>query len=256
LIDWALVKQVALWNYEDLIDKMLKVLSYKFTEEYYNHNMEEAKIYAKNLLTDTPKHQKLLSTLITMFSKFETAGMDSYSDLIHRIETREKCEHQLKQNGFPFADLIFTLNFVFRWILPFRNVYVKQLANSTDALNLEYFERLGELNIKFNLDIIETCRTKEKRQNITNRTAIPEAFLIDLTNKADLTRLPFTNWKTANQLFEAGYKSLNQLSEANLKELKTTMKKYFEGKGIKLGPFIDLEGINRWANCVPRIIKN
>jgi hypothetical protein len=77
-----------------------------------------------------------------------------------------------------------------------------------------------------------------------------------LTNKADMTRLPFMNWKTVNHLSEAGYKNLNQLSQVDPLEFKTTMKKHFEEQGIRLGPFIDLKGINLWAKCVPRIIKN
>jgi len=34
-IDWDIVKKVTLWSYEDLIKKVLKVLSYKFIQDHY-----------------------------------------------------------------------------------------------------------------------------------------------------------------------------------------------------------------------------
>jgi hypothetical protein len=140
LIDWDSAKRIALWNYEDLIAKMQKFLSYKFIEEYYSHNMEEAKTYAKKLLPDNKKHQKMLETLLSVFGKLEDIGIENYQDLVHRIEKREKCEQFLQQTGFSFGDLIFTLNYVFRWVLPFRNVSLKQLTNPKNKFNTEYLK--------------------------------------------------------------------------------------------------------------------
>ena len=48
-IDWDLVKKNTLWNYENLIAKILVVLDYGFVQEYYDHNMIEAGIYSENI---------------------------------------------------------------------------------------------------------------------------------------------------------------------------------------------------------------
>jgi len=253
---WNLFKKMTLWHYEDLIMKMLRVLSYNFIKEYYNHDMKEARIYAKKLLGCYPKHKQLVNTLTNTFEKLEDSGIRNYSDLVHQVETREKCKDFIEKSELPFIDLISTLNYVFRWVLPFRNVYLKKLVDTNNEVHKEYIEKLRESNIKFNLDILEYGRTKEGRKKISVETGVPEAFISNLTNKADLTRLPFMNWKTVNHLFEAGYNGLNKLAEAGLERLKEDMKTYFDRKGIKLGPFIDLKGLILWATYVPKIIES
>ena len=89
MTDWNLVKKMTLWHYEDLIMKMLRVLSYNFIKEYYNHDMKEARIYAKKLLGCYPKHKQLVNTLINTFEKLEDSGIRNYSDLVHQVETGE-----------------------------------------------------------------------------------------------------------------------------------------------------------------------
>ncbi|HUT16972.1 MAG TPA: DUF4332 domain-containing protein, partial [Acidobacteriota bacterium] len=162
----------------------------------------------------------------------------------------------LKKSELAFIDLISALNYMFRWVLPFRNVYLKKLIATNNEAHKEYIEKLIERNIKFNLDILEYGRTKEGRKKISIETGTPETFILNLTNKADLTRLPYMNWKTANHLFEAGYNNLNKLAEVSRERLKDDMKTYFDRKGIKLGPFIDLKGLSLWAKCVPKIIES
>lgn len=41
-IDWSQVKKRTLWHYEDLIQKLLKVLGYGFVHEHYNHTISKA----------------------------------------------------------------------------------------------------------------------------------------------------------------------------------------------------------------------
>ena len=44
-IHWDMVKKKTLWQYEELIEKLLEVLEYNFVQEYYNHDMQAAEIY-------------------------------------------------------------------------------------------------------------------------------------------------------------------------------------------------------------------
>jgi len=256
MIEWNLAKKMTLWHYEDLIMKMFRVLSYNFVKEYYNHNMKEARVYLKTLLGSYPKYKELVTTLTTTFEKIEASGIRSYSDLVHQVETREKCESFLKRSELAFTDLISALNYIFRWVLPFRNVYLKKLIDANNEIYKEYIEKLRERNIKFNLDLLEYGRTKKGRKKISLETGTPETFILNLTNKADLTRLPYMNWKTANHLCEAGYDSLSKLAEVSRERLEANMKTYFDRKGIKLGPFVDLKGLVVWAKCLPKIIES
>lgn len=255
VVDWNSVKKMTLWHYEDLISKTLRVLSYDFIREYYNHSMKKASIYAKHLLGFYPKYKRFVITLTNTFQRLDDSGIRSYSDLVHRVETREKCEHFLEKAELSFVDLISTLNYIFRWVLPFRNVYLKQLVDRSNEVHKEYIDRLRERDMKFNLDILEYGRTKEGRTEISIETGISEAFILDLTNRADLTRLPYMSWKTVNHLCGAGYNDLNKLAGVDIERLKEDMKKYFDKKGIKLGPFIDLRGLVLWAKSLPKIVE-
>ena len=254
-INWNLVKEMTLWHYEDLIKKMLKVLSYNFVQEYYGHTMKEAGSHLKKLLGYNPKYEEYMTQLSNNFQKLDSLKIQNYGDLVHRVETREKCEEFLRSTEISFEELISTLNYIFRWVLPFRNVYLSQLVETSNEPQKTYISKLRKCNIRFNLDILELARTKEGRIRLSEETEIPEAFIFDLVNRADLTRLPYMSRKTVDHLCNAGYTGIDKLGRVHAKKLKEDMKTYFNEKGIKLGSFIDIEGLVCWARAVPKIIE-
>jgi len=117
-IEWNLVNKMTLWHYEDLIDKMLKTLSYNFIQEHYNHNMKEACNYVGKLLGYNPKYEASIKRLTSTFKSLGDAKIKNCTDLIEKIETRESCEDFLKITKIQFRDLISVLNYIFRWVLP------------------------------------------------------------------------------------------------------------------------------------------
>jgi hypothetical protein len=66
-IDWNEVKKMTLWNYEELMEKILQVFSYNCVLENYNHSMEEAEDYAASLLCYHSKHAESLNRLMGFF---------------------------------------------------------------------------------------------------------------------------------------------------------------------------------------------
>jgi hypothetical protein len=255
-IDWNIVKKMTLWEYEDLIKKLLKVLSYDFIQKHYNHNMKEAKGYVGRLLGYDQKYAEYIIKLTDVFEKLDRLKVENYTELVQKIRAREKCERFLSHAELPFEDFISTLNYIFRWVLPFRNVYLKQLVDTDNEVHKKYIERLREHDIKFNLDILEYGRTKEGRMKLSKETGIPEDFLFDLVNRADLTRLPYMSKQTVNHLCGAGYNTIDKLARVDVEKLKNDMKSYFGKKGIRLGSFIDLTGLVEWARAIPKIVES
>jgi len=254
-INWDLVKEMTLWHYEDLIKKMLKVLSYNFVQKYYGHTMKEAGSYLRKLLGYNPKYEEYMTKLSNSFQKLDSLKIQNYGDLVHRVETREKCEELLRSTEISFQELISTLNYIFRWVLPFRNVYLSQLVETSNEPQKTYISKLRKCNIRFNLDVLEHAGTKEGRIKLSEETEVPEAFIFELVNRADLTRLPYMSSKTVDHLCSAGYTSIDKLARVRAEKLKEDMKTYFDGKGIKLGPFIDIKGLACWARAIPKIIE-
>jgi len=254
--NWSEAKKVALWNYEELMEKMLKVLSYKFVQEHYNHSMKEAADYATRLFGYDAKYAKKVGMLTEFFKKLDSLEVKNYVELARKTETKEKCREFLRKTRLPFEDLISTLNYIFRWVLPF-NLYLRELIDPDDETQREYVEKLKKLGIRFNLDTLEQGRTVEGRKRISEEAGVPEIFLSGLVNHADLTRLPYSNRKTVKHLCAAGYGTLEKLAGTDLRRLTEDMKSYFDKVGIRLSrSFIDLEGISHWAKTIPRIVQD
>lgn len=255
-IDWNLVKKMTLWNYEELMSRILKVLSYDFIQQHYNHNMKEAENYAIKLLGYDPRYAKSLSRFVDIFRRLESLNVADYTDLVRQFENREKCEEFLRRANLPFKDMISMLNYIFRWVLPFKNVYLRQLVDINNETHKQHLKELAKLNIKFNLDILEHGRTKEGRAHISMKIGVPEAFVINLVNRADLTRLPFMSRKTVDHLSGGGYDTIEKIARADRRRFKEDMKSYFDKKGIRLSrSFIELEGIGEWARAIPKIVE-
>ncbi|UCD26340.1 MAG: DUF4332 domain-containing protein [Candidatus Bathyarchaeota archaeon] len=254
-IDWNIVKKMTLWDYENLIKKILKVLSYNFVQEHYNHSLREAGTYVKKMLGYDPKYEEYASNITNILKKIESLKVENYIALVRRVETRQKCEEFVRRAKLPFMDLISALNYIFRWVLPFRNVYLRQLVETSNEVHMEYIKRLKEHDIELNLDILEHGRTKEARIKLLEETVIPEDFILYIVNRADLTRLPYMSRKTVNHLCAGGYDSVDKLVQAESGKVIEDMKAYFDKIGVKLSGFIDLKGITHWAKTIPKIVE-
>ena len=255
MIDWNLVKKTTLWDYEELIEKMSGTFSYAFVQECYNHTMKEAADYVKRLLGYDQKHEKHVSRMISVFNTLDGLKTKNYSNLISRVESKEKCEDFLRKTQLPFDDLICALNHIFRWVLP-HNVYLRELIDTENEPQKNHIEGLRRHRIRFNLDVLEYGRTREDREKLSKETGIPRSFIFDLVNLADMSRLPYSNRKTVRHLSAGGYNSIAKLAQTDSKKMMDTMKSYFDRIGVKLTGFIDLEGIAQWARTLPAIIED
>ena len=122
---------------------------------------------------------------------------------------------------------------------------------------MEYVTTLRENGIRFTLDILEKGRTKEGRQRIRKETGVPEDFIYDLVNRADLTCMPYISGKTVKHYFGGGYKSLEKLAKAELSQLTEDMVEYLDSIGMKLSrSFIELDSGIAIAKILPKVVEN
>lgn len=89
--NWSEAKKVALWNYDELMEKILKVLSYKFVQEHYNHSMKEAADYATRPFGYDAKYAKKVGMLTEFFKKLDSLKVKNYVEFARQTETKEKC---------------------------------------------------------------------------------------------------------------------------------------------------------------------
>ncbi|MFX0116719.1 MAG: DUF4332 domain-containing protein, partial [Candidatus Hodarchaeota archaeon] len=229
------------------------VFSYSLIREYYDHDMKQATHYINELLGYDSKYEKYIKKITTAFKSLNGLGVKNYTDLIRKVESKEKCEKFLKRTELSFEDFVSTINCVFRWILPHR-LYLRELIDMKNDSHKNNIKELRNHKIRFNLDILEYAGTQESREKISMETGISKSFILDLVNLADLSRLPYSNRKTVKHLFAGGYNSVAKIAQTDTEKLMEDMKSYFEKLGVKLSGFIDLRGIARWAKTMPQLL--
>jgi len=259
-IDWGQVKKQTLWNYDDLVKKLLGVLSYDFVISYYNHTMEQAKSYAEKVRQGYMGNQSdtsYIENMIVNLYGLALIPVESYSALVHQVETKDKCEGFLQQTGFGFDELIETLNYLLRWVLPFR-IPVRELLEVEHESQLQLLQVLKRHKLGSNLDILERLRGKGDRFVFSEETGIPETSLLDLVHRADISRLAYVRGKTVRHLCGGGYDSLSKIASADLKSMEADMEDYYLSIGKSLADFkavIPLTWMIGGARILPGIVE-
>ncbi len=181
-IDWNSVKKQTLWSYEDLIRKLLEVLAYGFVQEHYNHTVKQAREYAGKIrsgyLQDKGEMTGYIDGITAHLDKLGTQWSGTTSDLVSQVATRDDCAAFLQQTGFEFDALIQVLNYLMRWVLPFKNPIREFIDVDTDE-GARYLEALKKHKLGSNLDLLEAGRSRAGRAQIAETTGIPPVLSPD-----------------------------------------------------------------------------
>jgi hypothetical protein len=261
-IDWDAVKKQTLWSYEDLIGKLRSVLAYNFVQEHYNHSMKQAQAYAESIRRGYLQNQgdmaAYVNEITAQLQQLETRWAGTTSELVQQVATQEACVAFLQQTGFDFDQLIQILNYLMRWVLPFKT----PLREFIDADNLGEARYLGALKVQkigSNLDLLEAGRTEAGRVQLASTAEIPGAYVIALVHKADISRLAYVRGKTVKHLCGGGYDSVEKIASANLAEMEEKMDAYYQTLGKSLADFksvIPLSWMIGGAQILPRVVKS
>jgi hypothetical protein len=260
-IDWNRVKQQTLWSYEDLIKRLLSVLAYDFVQGHYDHTMRQAQAYAKKIRRGYLQNQGdmtvYIDNIVTHLETLEMLRIGTYSKLVHQVATREQCVAFLQRTDFDFDRLTQTLNYLLRWVLPFKTP-LRELIDADGETDVKYLEALKRLEIRSNLDLLEIGRTKAGRDQLSGASGIPLAFVTGLVHRADISRLAYVRGKTVKYLCGGGYDTVQKIAAANLAEMEAKMDVYYRTLGKSLADFksvIPLAWMIGGAKTLPRVMR-
>jgi hypothetical protein len=259
-IDWEQVKKITLWNYDEFVKKLLKTLAYGFVLEHYNHTMDEAGDYAEKVqegYLQGRSEPAIAERMLSNFQRLESLQVRTYLDLVQRVQSREKCERFLEDTGFEFNELIETLNYLFRWVLPFM-APLREFIDLNIETDMAYFEILKEQKLGSNLDVLEQGRTQEGRNRLSQATGIPDGFITELVHKADISRLAYVRGKTVLHLCGGGYNTLDKIARAEVGEMEKAMEAYYRTLGKSLADFmavIPLAWMVGGARILPVVVE-
>lgn len=261
-IDWSSVKKQTLWSYEDLISRLQEVLACGFVQQHYNHTMKQARSYARKVrsgyLQDRGDQTAYIDKMIANIERLETLRIGTYSELVDQVATREHCTTFLRRTDFEFAPLIQTLNYLLRWVLPFK-APVREFIDVDRAAEVEYLEALKRFRVGSNLALLEVGQTEAARLQFSGMTGLPVAFVTALVHKADISRLAFVRGKTVRHLCGGGYDTLDKIAGADLAEMEKNMDAYYRTLGKSLSDFrsvIPLAWMIGGAQILPRVVHD
>ena len=103
-----------------------------------------------------------IDSMTSHLQKLETRRIGTYSELVAQVATREQCLAFLQQTGFDFDQLIQTLNYLLRWVLPFKTPLGEFIDADKDA-EVSYLAALKKHKIGSNLDLLEAGRAETGR---------------------------------------------------------------------------------------------
>jgi hypothetical protein len=259
-VDWEEVEKLVKpsTSFDVLIKDILTVLEYDFVKEFYDMDMQSLKEYTEKLLGCDSRERYLnyIANLNTIFSKLNELNVENVVTFIKLIESKVKFIDFYKKSNIEPAGLIRVLKYMFNWFLPSKT-YLRELIAKENQKQIEYVKTLREFGIRFTLDILEKCKSKEMRNKIAKETRVPEIFISELVNRADFTRMPYIRGKTIIHYFSIGYNSLEKLANADLKQLEKEMRDYLEKQGVKLSrSFIELDSGIEISKILPKIVEN
>jgi hypothetical protein len=261
-INWSSVKKQALWSYEDLLGRLQSTLAYNFVQEYYNHTMEQARSYARRIrsgyLQDQGDKTAYVDNMVANLEKLEAQNIGTYSELIHQVATRGLCIAFLERTDYSFDQLIQTLNYLFRWVLPFKTP-VREYLDADREMESKHLEVLKKQKLASNLDLLEAGRTRAGREHLSSATGIPVAIVTALVHRADISRLAYVRGKTVMHLCAGGYDTLEKLAAARLAEIEQKMEAHYRMLGKSSADFrsvIPLSWMTGGAKILPRVVKD
>ncbi len=259
-IDWNSVKQQTLWSYEDLMSKLLSVLAYGFVQEHYNHTMGQAQDYAASIcrgyLQNRGDMTAYVDSVAARLGDLQSRGVGTYSELVRSVATRPGCVAFLQKTDFEFDPLIQTLNYLLRWVLPFK-APLREFIDVDSPANVGRLEALKKQGIRSNLDLLEVGRTEEGRARLADSTEIPVARVLALVHKVDISRLAYVRGKTVKHLCGGGFDTLEKIANADAAKMEQAMGAYYSTLGKSLADFravLPLSWMIGGAQILPRVV--
>ena len=183
--------------------------------------------------------------------------MGTYLDLVRRVDTKERCAAFLQTTDIPFEAFIELLNYLFRWVLPFKTP-VREFIDVENETHKAYLVILKRQKLGSNLDILESGRTRTGRAELAGITGIPDAFILSLVHRADISRLAYVRGKTVKHLCGGGYDTLDKIANADIEDMEKAMEAYYQTIGKRLADFrsvIPLPWMIGGAKILPRVVE-
>jgi predicted flap endonuclease-1-like 5' DNA nuclease len=125
------------------------------------------------------------------------------------------------------------------------------------GISAEQTEKLAAQQITNTDHLLEKAGAAANRRSLASATGIAEKELLELVNRADLSRINGVGRQYANLLEDAGVDSIPELAQRNATNLLAALEKAAEASGITRKPRLeDVEDWVKQAKALPRAVSH
>jgi hypothetical protein len=258
--DWDYVKKTTLWQYEELIKKLIALQSWPVIWKAYNHELASAPDFARRLFP----HNKIEageypSRVLSTLDRLNSTGIRDWGSLLSRVLTRMDCTAFVSGNGLNFEEFIDLLNYLLRWAFPFQTA-ARELLEHENPQEMCWYPSLKQNKIMYSFELLEQGRTGVGRKALSQITGLPLGFVTLLVHRADIARLPFARRKTILPLCGSGYDTLAKIAAADQIKMESDLDAYFrhtQGKPWEnFRSVIVIKGLITWARVIPVLMES
>jgi len=256
-VNWVEVKRAffPIKDYEDFQKRWQASLSYAFVKKTYNYSMPRLAEFTRLCLGGDPRgrYGDYANKLIQIINELQQAEVKDILELWSHVENRQKFGDFSKESGIEAVDLAMLLKYLSYWFIPTEK-YLSGLIRPADHLEAAV-QALRSAGIRTNLELLQQGLTAAGRKALAEKSGLPETVITDLTNRADLSRMPWASKATISNIIGAGYGSLAALAKAEPEKLYSDFFSYGKaiGKNLKMGN--EIESSHRIAKIVPAILE-
>ncbi len=131
------------------------------------------------------------------------------------------------------------------------------LLKSILEINPKYIQELNDFGIRTVTDMIESGKSKEKREILSSKINVPYSIILELVEISDLVRLGYIKEKLSRLYYNAGIQTPAELSKWEAESLHKHFEEYVKNaKWDGVVPFLsDLRGSIERAKQLPSIVE-
>ena len=217
-------------NYNEYFkENFLNIIEYQWIRENYNKPLDNL----RKLVELSDKESRSFIRLNTILSKVKNSKIETLFDLFSEISTEEKVSKFLSKYKLESNEIDKFLFQVQNYILP-KKAQLREYIFTDDPQEIEYFEILKKNKLINNLVLIEACRTKKGRKEISKKTKVPEKVLLDFVNRFSVGRLPFCGGKSVKHMWNAGYRNLRDVRNDTPENMTKRLLSAFRSAGLTM----------------------
>jgi hypothetical protein len=219
--------------YDDFVSNyVLKPLKFTFVQKHYDRPLAE-------FVRELPELMHRLTTVhgpggSAWFSEtigqIERAGVPDLYAFLDRVATRSQAQRFLEISGVPQPSLMGWMDYLKQWWFPYPAT-LRQLVEDGNPLLDAVLAQLKAVKIANSLTLLEAAAEPNGRAELARQLGIAEAILLDLVQRADVSRLPYTSGGAVKRLWVMGYRSLAAIRAADPQEYAARIKAYFAAGG-------------------------